>query len=241
MTSTSWIDPAGREPHGSGVCVCGRPARRGLLCRDCRNVLRRQLEDLPGLWRELVTAEVRLARVGERSEGHQQGGERGLPFNEAAGVHARVVAGWLSDTAHSLQARGGRRGLHPQVAVSVILAHFGVLQGRPSVRVVAGEVARLHGRAVRLVDAPDVRQRFQVGPCPEVTVEDGLVVHCPGDVFAWIPSDSGLRPVLACNRCESQWTSEQWRRVGVRIRAEKARRDGVERLAGLLIRGRGVA
>lgn len=232
---TPYEPPVAREPHAlRSVCVCGRPARG--LCRDCRGVLRRQLVELPGLWRELRTAEVRLTRLGERSTGHGTGGERGLPFNEPAGVHANRIQDELSGLAQQVQ--GGRwRALHPAVASAVILAGLGRLLGRPDVVGVAQLVGGLHQTAVRLVDIPEVRQRFEVGPCPETTAEEGQLEHCVGDVWAWIPSDEQVRPVLQCNTCETRWTPEQWARLGGRIRVEAERRAAIRLRAEAVIGG----
>lgn len=76
------------------------------------------------------------------------------------------------------------------------------------------EVVSAIRQARNVGDAPANRTTFLVGPCPEET-KDGL---CPGEVFAFIPTEDDRPGRMECHaEPEHRWSSIQWMRAGKRI------------------------
>lgn len=154
----------------STICTapaCQLPALNGFLCRNCTDVLTRDLKAIPWLLEEL---EVTLSRQDCLSEGSDRSSdEQPLPLNMRA-VEVRidlnaVLAAWALHTA------GRFDGLDRTVVwtelrlAQYLLERVGDILTDPAAGQCADEISDIRRRAQRAIDKP--AQQVFAGPCDD--------------------------------------------------------------------------
>jgi len=197
--------------------TCSRPLPdQGTICHGCTNRLRKQLTEIPWLADQL---EVTLIRD-DNLTGHSGGrsATTALPFNEAASgalTHLReTVTSWCRLAADDAGARPGDDSITAMChAIRDVLPD---LRMHPAAGDLAWEISDAHARALAVIDRPEDRACFEVGPCPQQWGD----VACEGTVVAHFPTDG--RPYLACGACQSIWREHEWVRAGQAIGSRTA-------------------
>lgn len=196
---------------------CSRPTYNNQrLCSQCAWELEQALAEMPALLDELDTTLTRQAKMSDASDGGRAA-EKPLPFHVTASevlIDLRVyLVGWVKDLANDDPARYPTDDL---VAMSTwLLARLGDITLHDAADDIHEEIVTTSRQAWRVVDRAANRTRFAVGPCPELTPEDG--VQCAGEVWAYIPTSEERPARLECSSCGARWETHQWLRVGKRI------------------------
>lgn len=211
--------------------ICGRPAHDATICRSCQRHLRTQLAQLPDLLSELDTTASHRDNVTPRCEVPTGSIDTQLPFRPKAAALAAATGAMLA--AHVQDAVRLLHAAAPQSPdagsqTAWLAAHLRDLRRHPCAIDLARDIDRHSRQILAMIDTPTVKTRFAIGPCPEAGDDQG---PCPGQVWAWIPTDDTLRPVAQCNTCGRQWPAESWARLGERIKAVQARRRQIVALA----------
>lgn len=179
--------------------ACQLPALNGFLCRNCTDVLTRDLKAIPWLLEEL---EVTLSRQDRLSEGSDRSSdEQPLPLNMRA-VEVRidlnaVLAAWALHTA------GRFDGLDRTVVwtelrlAQYLLAHVGDLLTDPAAGQCADEISDIRRRAQRAIDKP-VQQVF-AGPC-DLCARDLYAHPSKAEVKCKNPECEAIYPIEARRR-----------------------------------------
>ena len=201
------------------VCpVCGRPAHNATICRTCQRQLRTRLQRLPALLRELEVTALKRDHTTPRSEVRSGNIDQPLPFKPKAAALLSATTSLLADTLANL-------GLPPDPTrhpAGMIAAHLDMVKRAVWAPGFALDIEARTRRIIAMIDTPQTRARIHVGPCPET---DDAGADCGGDVWAAIPADGTVRPVMACTMCGREWSTESWARLGDRIRQLETRRE----------------
>lgn len=212
---------------GSECVTCTQPAHEAFLCSRCGHQLAVDLDDVAGLLTgargdpldslaaELATTRYRLDAVAARSPIGRDA-DKPLPWKEPAADAAWVLADTLVAWARDLAGiRGVLLDAHTVAEVATWLARrVDWIRQHPRAGQAHDEITNAVRNARRAVDRPANRARFEVGPCPE---QDADGARCPGRVWAYIPTREEDPAVLRCARCEAEWDTTRWLRVGTRI------------------------
>ncbi|WP_345671523.1 hypothetical protein [Streptomyces similanensis] len=174
------------------------------LCPLCREQLSLDLRRLPALYEacgRLLDGGFRDATRPKTSGGPPHG----VPFNTlAADVRADILGVLGSWAGAVVGERGGPAPCRAVPQLSVFLGrHLDWIAAHDAAGECSGELARLVGRARRVVD-PDVRHRVTIGGC----VEPG----CAGALTAVVrPDPARLPAVIRCDRDPAHhWPGHQW-------------------------------
>lgn len=244
-------------------CVCGLPLHNHAeFCRDCEKWARRRLADQAAYYAELHAELARQTRKQAPNDGGKSA-ETPLPFSPLAGVLIRQQVAWLADwwqvvhdTVPAISGpicaacdRGMGNSCQPirntwqpvnsVAGVAMYLeTHLAVLRKHPRGREFVTSLRRLTGRIVRLIDAPEIRTRINVGPCPEQLPDDqGGMGYCPGQVEAIVPADESVPATMRCLDCGHEWADIEWNRAGRRINARAEQLQQQRQLAMAITRG----
>ena len=143
------------------------------------------------------------------------------PYGKAAAASLREVRATLVSWTRLLTEEMGVA--LPRNSIGALSAHLRrhvhLLANHEAAGEFVTEVSKLVKRIMVVIDSPENRARFPVGPCAE-RLESGE--PCPGQVHAIIPQDTEQRPVLLCGHCKRQWFTEQWAHVGDRMLKRKS-------------------
>lgn len=190
--------------------VCGsKTGDDGLLCRAHTARLTDELRGVPALLAELDVTISRTDRV-TAGAGIGKSAERPLVWNEYAAERRTILLdtleGWALDV-HCLT--------HPGYVAKAVAA----LRHDETAGDAYDELGDAARGARRAVDRPDDATRFYAGPCPETVETDDAMAPCPGEVWAFIPTEASTPASLRCRSCKARWGTEQWLRVGQRMLA----------------------
>jgi hypothetical protein len=86
------------------------------------------------------------------------------------------------------------------------------------------EFRALSVHVLRVIDSPENRTKFAVGPCPQTYHDEyDREGPCPGLVEVIIPGDDRPR-ILRCVVCKIEWRSDknEWMKVTRRIKEREA-------------------
>lgn len=200
--------------------VCNRRQDDGLMCHHCCTVLEYELGDpIQGVAAMVTELETTLARQGRG----ELGGKGGLA-NERNGYHsgASIAMGALNNTlttwARDVTGEGWdpRHVANPTVtAAGILLDHINEIRRHPAASELHDQVTDSVRQARHAIDRAVNRTIIPVGPCPE---QDEEGAYCPGEVFAFIPTEDDRPSRMECKADGShKWTSIQWMRTGKRI------------------------
>jgi hypothetical protein len=239
---------------------CYAPQDQGLLCATCTQRLDCKLADVPAVVGELEVTLARQARMEQATKGglaHERNGFHSAASIAAGSLEntlttwARDVIGdWLTTPAavyrnrdttqagpycldcHHASCQSLRVTRKADVPPSVIAAHalrceMPTIRKHPAAGELVDQITSAVQQAWQEVDRAVNRIRFFVGPCFEAD-EDGE--HCPGEVWAFIPTEDARPPRMECRaNPDHRWTSSQFYRAGKRIhdRAEHLKRQAV--------------
>jgi len=78
------------------------------------------------------------------------------------------------------------------------------------------EITNAVHEVLRVVDRPNNRSTFAIGPCPEF--------ECVGEVRVFIPAREDRPAFMVCAVCEARWDSVQFLNAGKRIVATQQQR-----------------
>ncbi|MGH3630924.1 MAG: hypothetical protein ACRDRL_26205 [Sciscionella sp.] len=221
---------------------CPRPVADGAaLCLTCTAELARQLRSVPALLDDLLVTLSKQDQFGGGKRG--KGAEQPLPvrldvppviaaLGNTLTTWARDLVdrnGWNVPPAPARSAHNDERGpvLHastPYVDLVCYAAlwladHVEYLRSHPAVLEAHRGITTAITRTREITDLPADRTRFVVGPCPEI---DDHGRHCPGQVWAYVPTDKRDPAQLRCRACPATWDTTQWYRAGARIAARRA-------------------
>ena len=200
--------------------ACPRRQEDGLLCHHCCTVLEYELGDpVQGVAAMVAELETTLARQGKG----ELTGKGGLA-HERNGFHsgASIAMGALNNTlttwARDLTSDEWRpdEHEHPTVACAeLLLGKIDDIRRHPDVAALHDEITSSVQQARSAIDRAANRTIIPVGPCPE---EDEDSVPCPGEVFAFIPTEDERPSRMECKANPvHKWTTVQWMRTGKRI------------------------
>lgn len=183
-----------------------RMAVEGLrLCEGCRVGMRKNLEVLPELWREL-NAGITVGISGNlgRSDPIVSGTrERGLTYDPAALNCAQQMSKDLDYFASEIF---GMRNLALPSACAVLLRESDRTAGHVLASNVAEVLRSLVGQAYGILD-PAGRPK-EIGPCAALAPEGGL---CTGTL---VMRGEGVRARLSCQVCGVDIPPRKWKRYG---------------------------
>lgn len=215
--------------HTCEVVGCGRPVEDAQVCVTCRRQLDVVLGEVPSLVGELVAAEARRTRrlATVRALGFV---DVPLPVNLAAAAAHRRLTEALAD---AQRVRPGAILSEARAAAlaGILRPYSESLRHTETAGQLIGEVLAAAAHAWAVVDLPQHRSTFPVGPCPQVENEQ----HCDGEVRAYIPRDEATSPSLVCAACGAVWFSWQWVRAGQRIRQREAQLTAAKHRKGSLV------
>jgi hypothetical protein len=203
--------------------ACLREERTALLCLACTATLRYELNDVPNV---LADLDVTLAKMGR-----MEGGKAGLASERSGYHHGASDPGWVLGNVLSTWARDvcGEESVPESnlpsavVAAHMLLSDMDKIRRHPAADELMDEVVDAIRLARRTTDRPANRTLFHVGPCPE----DGETGPCPGEVFAFFPTEDSRPPRMECRENpEHRWASHQWYRTGERILRRMKSRKG---------------
>lgn len=211
-------------------CQCGQPLQDvDSACAECIRHTRRRLAKQPELALELELTMTRQSKMQPDNDGGRSA-ETPVPFAPVAaalihGQRATLVA-WCKLIAEEGIAPLPEDEIGSMAAT--IAASLPVLRRHEAAGELVAEIRRLTDRIIEVIDLPKNRLQFEAGLCPEV-VDDG---HCPGLVVVTIPNDDGEgTPLARCGVCKTQWTADQWLRMGHRMQQRVEREKAQQRLA----------
>ena len=201
----------------SAACpVCNRRQDDGLICHACCLTLETELADVPNVVTELG---ITLARQG-RGEANGKGGLA----HERPGYHggASIAAGALNNTLTTWARDLTDETWRPEpgedqtcAAAVLLLDHITEIRRHPAANELHDQVVDSVRQARHATDRAANRTIIPVGPCPE---EDENGTPCPGEVFAFIPTEDDRPSRMECKaNAVHKWTSIQWLRTGKRI------------------------
>ena len=209
------------SPNPSGCGVCSAPTGDNeYLCRTHTFKLEADLRELPNLWTDLDVTRTRMDKL-TLSSGSPSGAERPLYWNENAAAVAGdlqiTVNAWALDVAHIAEDERDRLADIPQHNVPDLarwlVRNMHTLRRNPDAGMAHDELTDAIHQGWRIIDRPETKTRFEVGPCPEA-LPDG---ECGGKVWAFIPTNEDKVSYMRCLDCGADWDTTQWLRVGRRI------------------------
>lgn len=209
----------------SQVCAtgCTRPTKDvDLLCVQCSWEVEQALKGLPALMVDLHDALTRQVRLGEQLAGGMptKAPEQPLPFNVSASEMAadlRVyLVGWVMDIHDTYDRKSPLPSDNLAAMAKWLRRRMGVIVTHPAADDIHAEITAAYEKVKYVIDVAPDRTRFEVGPCPETSPDDGA--QCDGQVWAHFPTERDRRPRMECRHCGTIWEPEQWLRAGRRIR-----------------------
>jgi hypothetical protein len=177
----------------------------------------------PGLASELETTITRQDKLSVNS-GAATSGEKPLNWNDrAANIEWELKAtcnAWALETSkHREDPRDPLSALGIDLApvAEWLIRNIHTLRLLPDAGDAYSELIDAIHRAESVIDRSAFATRFVVGPCPEV---DGDEVHCPGEVWAFIPVSEEKPALMVCqnDECGAAWNTTQWMRAAARIK-----------------------
>jgi hypothetical protein len=203
--------------------VCARPvADQAYLCSGCTGSLTAALRDVAWLAGELLTTEVRLARMSDGSG--SRSAETPLPMNWSAMVDGEALrdtlAIWVRTVAEQRGVTVDADNNAPSLA-RWMLRYTESIRQCDEAQQLYDEVTHVVREAKKTIDYAATKARFYVGPCPERPEDQA----CTGEVWAVIPAGENAPATLHCLDCEAEWNSTQWLRVGRRMQQLERVRD----------------
>jgi len=222
--------------------TCDHPIRSSALrlCIRCQTELRRRLG--AQTWaREQLLVEYRM-QAHKQARGRGGAGHEGpIPFDNRAALlllrQAKMLR-WYADTVQRVRGEESpfgptcracrhrsckaiRAGILLSSSVPAmalyLLRNLELLKRNHFGQTLLERLRLLDGQVLRIVDLPEMRTRFRVGPCPKIL--DG--VPCTGRVDACIPADERLGGWLECKTCGTTWPSWEWTSAGQAILARE--------------------
>lgn len=220
-----------------GVPGCRRTVSDGApICTHHAGELAERLREVPDLLDDMLVTISRQDRIGAGGKAGPPDEQPGPRLDVSRVLDALVgeITTWARDIAetYGLQipvpdrpAQDAR--LHSAaVAADWLAEHAALIRTHRAAlechRALTAAIAAARHKA----DRPDDRTRFVVGPCPESDVRGR---YCPGQVWAYIPTDQRDPAELRCSLCPATWDTTRWRRAGARI---AARRDQLNEATG---------
>lgn len=234
---------------------CDRAVEDARVCSLCSRDAERALGNVPALMDELDLTVSRQRRFNAMSDGGRSA-ETPVPFHvhaaEARDVLRNVLVGWskmaheeapalvhgpVHDDCLDLSCSSIRKALdwntlpkdNPAAMSRYLLRRVEWFRHHELAEVFIDEILGVVRTVNRLVDAPENRTTFAVGPCPEA---DELGTPCPGEVRAFIPASEHAMARMECDFCATQYETWQWLRAGKRILERRATLTGVDNTSG---------
>lgn len=183
------------------------------LCTVCTDRLAAHLAAVPEVCSELA---VTLSRADKITITARRGGDAELPYKIAAGDALASLGSILIYWAGQVSRHGDRLPVKTDVAAEWLGHRLDRLRAHPVAGEAYAQIRAAMTRAWGVVDHPQNRASFKVGPCPELA-EAGR--YCAGEVWASIPAQrQERRASMWCRVCGAAWPPPLWRRVGQRIK-----------------------
>jgi len=140
------------------------------------------------------------------------------PYQKAAAALSRelkaMLVSWTRLLWEERQIAMPTRDTIPALA-DHLKGNMRIIAGHEAAGEFVAEIAKLVKQIMVVIDAPPFRGRVKVPePCPEPWHEGG---DCEGLVIATFPADTSLPPLMTCQRCKHEWTSDQWSALGDRM------------------------
>lgn len=185
-----------------------RAAEGSMLCAGCESRLAKQLENLPGLYADVIAGSRKASSTGPvKGDPERPMPATGTQLDARELVRATLVP-WCRIVAE------GREVDPPADDVPAMCAflerHRLWLCGHDAAAEFADEIAHVTSEALRAA-YPGGRSRVAIGECPtEIEHADGELGPCSATVYAY-PE----QPLIECERCGTSDTLDWWTSVMV--------------------------
>lgn len=177
---------------------CSFPQSNGFLCRNCADVLKRDLGAIPWLLEDLEVTISRQDKLSESSD--RSSDEHPLPIRIDA-MEARrdlngVLAAWAMHIAGRLDGLSGS-GWDELRLANYLLDHLSTILTDPAAGQCADEIGNARGLAQRTIDHPT--PRVYVGPCEDCD-KDLYARPSAAEVECKTPDCGAVYPIEARRR-----------------------------------------
>lgn len=194
-----------------------RAAEGSMLCAGCESRLAKQLENLSGLYADVLAGSRKVSSTGPvKGDPERPMPATGTQLDARELVRATLVP-WCRIVAEE------RVVDPPDDTVPAMCAflerHRLWLCGHDAAAEFADEIAHVSSEALRAA-YPGGRRRMVLGPCVgRVSSPDGTARGCDGIITATVsPADDLLPSFIVCDTDpEHLWTSSEWARLGLKI------------------------
>ena len=170
--------------NATPICLaprCDQPAHNGHLCSTCRDYLRADLKNLPGLLADLQITIARLDRVNAEQPGVRASGEAPLPLRigpmEARRDLTETLRIWVWHVAVRSGVRITKTWLNPENLAGWLTTRIEHVDSDPLAGTLSDEIGSAVVRGWRTVDKPS--ERRYAGPCDSCEMD--LYAHPHAD------------------------------------------------------------